>query len=413
MSVDRDTVMTHAATGDGAGAPDPTFYRRPADAIAAPPEALGYVAAFDPTAAVNDAIAVVDCDPGSNAYGSVIGWSQLPSTGNELHHFGWNACSSALCHGDHGSQGDHGGHGAQLERRYLVVPGFRSSRTYVLDTKPDPRSPAVVREIGADELAAKAGYSRPHTVHCGPGGIFLTALGGANGNDGPGGVALLDHQTFDVTGPFELDRGEQFLAYDVWWHLRQDTAVTTEFATPSMFEAGLNPEDLLGRPFGHHLNFCGLSERRLVQRVDLGDEHQMVLEVRPAHDPTKSYGFTVATISVEDLSASVWLWYRDGDRWAATKVITIPAEPATPRSCRPRCSRLARCLRWAPDSGCPSTTDGCTCPAGESANSSSTTSPTRSTRARPGRCASAGSSDGGPTPRHPTSDSPVHRRWWR
>lgn len=33
-------------------------------------------------------------------------------------------------------------------------------------------------------------------------------------------------------------------------------------------------------------------------------------------------------ISTEDLSASVWRWHRDGDRWAAAKVITIPAEPA-------------------------------------------------------------------------------------
>ena len=33
-------------------------------------------------------------------------------------------------------------------------------------------------------------------------------------------------------------------------------------------------------------------------------------------------------ISVEDLSASVWLWHQDGDRWAVDKVITIPAEPA-------------------------------------------------------------------------------------
>ena len=33
-------------------------------------------------------------------------------------------------------------------------------------------------------------------------------------------------------------------------------------------------------------------------------------------------------ISVEDLSASVWLWHRDGNRWAVQKVITIPAEPA-------------------------------------------------------------------------------------
>jgi methanethiol oxidase len=33
-------------------------------------------------------------------------------------------------------------------------------------------------------------------------------------------------------------------------------------------------------------------------------------------------------VSVEDLSASVWVWHRDGAAWAATKVITIPAEPA-------------------------------------------------------------------------------------
>jgi selenium-binding protein 1 len=181
--------------------------------------------------------------------------------------------------------------------------------------------------IEADELAAKAGYSRPHTVHCGPGGIFMSSLGGAN-DDGPGGVALLDHDTFEVIGPWERDRGPQYFAYDVWWHLRHDTVVTSEWATPSMIEGGLNPEDLLGRKFGHHLNFWSMSERTLTQRVDLGDAHQMVLELRPAHDPTKAYGFVGVVISVEDLSASVWLWHRDGDRWAVEKVITIPAEPA-------------------------------------------------------------------------------------
>ena len=35
-------------------------------------------------------------------------------------------------------------------------------------------------------------------------------------------------------------------------------------------------------------------------------------------------------ISLKDLSSSIWTWYREGDRWAAKKVITIPAEPANP-----------------------------------------------------------------------------------
>ena len=54
----------------------------------------------------------------------------------------------------------------------------------------------------------------------------------------------------------------------------------------------------------------------------------MVLEVRPAHDPRKTWGFVGVVISVEDLSASVWLWHRDDDHWAVEKAITIPAEPA-------------------------------------------------------------------------------------
>ena len=75
---------------------DPTFYRTPADAIAAPPERLTYVAAFDPVGRVKDAITVLDTDPASPNYGRIVGWSELPTAGNELHHFGWNACSSAL-----------------------------------------------------------------------------------------------------------------------------------------------------------------------------------------------------------------------------------------------------------------------------------------------------------------------------
>src|SRR5246127_4926932 len=184
-------------------ATDPTFYRSPRAAVAAAPEQLAYVVAFDPAGQAKDALAVVDCDPNSSTYGDVVGWAELPTAGNELHHFGWNACSSALCHE---------GHSGSLERRYLIVPGLRSSRTHVLDTKPDPRQPQVVHTIEPEELAAKAGYSRPHTVHCGPGGIFMSNLGGTTDGDGPGGVALIDHDTFEVIGAWEKDRGDQFLA---------------------------------------------------------------------------------------------------------------------------------------------------------------------------------------------------------
>ena len=299
--------------------PDPTFYPSPRDAAAAPPERLAYVAAFSRPADTPDGIAVVDVDADSPSYGDVVGFTELPYTGDELHHFGWNACSSALCpYAPH----------PHVERRYLVVPGLRSSRIYLLDTKDDPTAPKVVKVLEPEELGKRARYSRPHTVHCGPEGLYVSCLGGANGDEGPGGVALLDHTSFDVLGQWELDRGDQYLAYDLWWHIAHDVAVTSEWATPSMIEDGIIPELLLGRQYGHRLHFWDLRRRRLRQTIDLGDQHQMVLELRPAHDPTRQYGFAGVVVSVEDLSASIWLWHRDGDRFAAEKVITIPAEPA-------------------------------------------------------------------------------------
>src|SRR5687767_7669409 len=85
---------------------DPTFYRTPNDAIVAPQERIAYVAAFDPAGQRKDAMTVVDCDPASSSYGKVVGWAELPTSGNELHHFGWNACSSSLCHQGHGDGED-------------------------------------------------------------------------------------------------------------------------------------------------------------------------------------------------------------------------------------------------------------------------------------------------------------------
>ena len=84
---------------------DPTFYRTAAEAAAAPVEQLAYVVAFDRAAQKNDAMTVVDVNPASDSYGRVVGWTDVPGLGNELHHFGWNACSSALKHEGHNMDG--------------------------------------------------------------------------------------------------------------------------------------------------------------------------------------------------------------------------------------------------------------------------------------------------------------------
>jgi selenium-binding protein 1 len=243
----------------------------------------------------------------------------MPNIGDELHHFGWNACSAALCPS---APRPH------VERRYLLVPGLHSSRMHIIDTKPDPRAPQLTRTIEGEEIARRTGYSRPHTTHCGPDAIYVSALGGDNGGDEGGGIFLLDCDSFDPLGAWEVDRGPQKYSYDFWWHLGYDTLLSSEWGTPAMFENGVVPEKLLGREYGHHVHIWDLRKRRHQQALDLGDQHQMVLELRPAHDPRRTYGFVGVVVSVEDLSASVWLWHRDGADWSIKKVITIPAEPA-------------------------------------------------------------------------------------
>jgi len=307
--------------------PDPTFYASPKLAMEAPPETLAYVVLVNPKyEGQPDALAVVDVDPSSPSYGQMVGRVDMPNADNELHHFGWNACSSHLCpYAPH----------AHVERRYLIVPGLRSNRLHILDTKPDPRNPQLVKVIEPEEVAAKSGYTAPHTVHCGPEGVFISALGSASGNgavgeDGPGGVYMLDHENFEIKGAWEDDHGPQYLMYDFWWHLNYDKMITSEWGTPSMIQDGINPELLLGGKYGNALNIWDLRKGRHESRLEFGPQYQMVLELRPAHDPKKAYGFASVVISIEDLSASIWLWYLDdGDgEWKVKKVIDIPAEPA-------------------------------------------------------------------------------------
>jgi selenium-binding protein 1 len=75
--------------------PDTTFYPSPGMATKAPPEAVAYVAILNPDG--RDAFAAVDVNSASKTYGQTLSQVELPNSGDELHHFGWNACSSCLC----------------------------------------------------------------------------------------------------------------------------------------------------------------------------------------------------------------------------------------------------------------------------------------------------------------------------
>ncbi len=125
--------------------PDPTFYPSARMAMTAPPEELAYVVRVNPNDDGRpDGIVVIDTKPTSSTYGSVIGEVEMGDAGDERNHFNWNACSSMLCPG--------AAH-PHVERRYLIVPALKSSRIYIIDTKPNPTSPRIVKTIEPEEQA--------------------------------------------------------------------------------------------------------------------------------------------------------------------------------------------------------------------------------------------------------------------
>src|SRR5262249_6139192 len=164
----------------------------------------------------------------------------------------------------------------------------------------------------------------------GPEGIFLSCLGGGNGVDGPGGIALLDHSSFDVLGPWENDRGPQYLSYDAWWHLNQNTLVTSEWGTPSMIEDGVNPELLLANKYARALLFGTLPAGKHAKTVARGAPPQWVPGLRPPHAPGPFGGFVGVSFPPEVLPPPVWRRPGGGEGGPPKKLTTFPAEPADP-----------------------------------------------------------------------------------
>ncbi len=250
-----------------------------------------------------DFLAVVDVDPDSDEYGQIVDRVEMPNRGDELHHFGWNACSSSC-------------HVGGLERRHLVVPGQRSSRLHVIDTK-DRREPEMTSVIEPEEVF-EYDLSAPHTVHCIPDGeILISMLGDADGET-PGGFLELN-EDFEIEGRWEPP-GEIEFNYDFWYQPRHNVMVSSEWAAPSTYYPGFDPEDVEAGKYGRKLHFWDWEDKTVEQTVDLGEEGLIPLEVRFLHSPEATHGYVGAA-----LSSNILHFYQDGDEWTAEKVIDFEA----------------------------------------------------------------------------------------
>uniref|UniRef100_A0A3B4WCR9 Methanethiol oxidase n=1 Tax=Seriola lalandi dorsalis TaxID=1841481 RepID=A0A3B4WCR9_SERLL len=274
MSLTCCCVFSASCSGCGPG------YRSPLDAMKGPREEIVYLPCVYRNTDIlkPDYLATVDVDPKSATYCQVIHRLPMPNLRDELHHTGWNACSS--CFGD-----------ASKKRNRLILPSLVSSRVYVVDVGTNPRAPQIHKMVEPVDLYWKCNLANPHTSHClGNGQIMISCLGDPSGN-GKGGFILLDGETFEVVGNWEHPGDAVPFGYDFWYQPRHNVMISTEWGAPKALAGGFNPAHVMEGHYGSALHVWDWTTHRRLQTLDLGEEGGIPLEVRFLHDPDATEGY--------------------------------------------------------------------------------------------------------------------------
>ncbi|XP_017798648.1 PREDICTED: selenium-binding protein 1-A isoform X2 [Habropoda laboriosa] len=281
-------------------------YRSPKVAMhEGPREKLMYVTCIHTDPDKSDVLCTVNVDPSSVDYCKIVHKLRMPHVGDELHHSGWNICSSC--------------HGKQRKRDTLVLPCLVSDRVYFVDTS-EQRTPSIKKILTPAEVN-RHGVSTLHTSHCAPNGEILISVMGKPNDDAVGDFLRVDAETLEVKGTWTTGEKRAAFGYDFWYQPYHDVLIATEWATPRVFKRGFKSVDVTDPAiYGRSLNFYSWTERKLKQVVNLGNDGIAPLEVRFLHDPKASVGFVGCAVS-----SNVYKFYKTPNgEWAARKVVQIP-----------------------------------------------------------------------------------------
>ncbi|CAG0885573.1 unnamed protein product [Darwinula stevensoni] len=272
--------------------------------MSGPRERLLYVPCIQRSPGKHDYLATVDVDPSSPTRLRVVHRLHVPNPRDELHHSGWDACSS--CHCD-----------PTVRRSHLVLPCLNSDRIYVVNVS-EPREPRLAAVVEPEEMHA-VDCGAPHTSHClASGEIMISTMGNAEG-DARGSFVLLDAKTFQFKGTWPKDDQTAPMGYDFWYQPYHNVMISTEWGAPKAFRTGFQLSHLQEGLYGRRLNVWDWEERVLKQSIDLGEDGKIPLEVRFLHDPKEAQGFVGCA-----LSSSVFRFFKgESGEWEAEKVIQV------------------------------------------------------------------------------------------
>lgn len=282
-------------------------YESPQEAIKGPRETVLFLTAPHALGG-HDALFSVDVDPESGTYQKIIGRVDFPNQSDEVHHTGWNSCSS--CYSN-----------PSEKRTHLILPCLNSDRVYIVDVR-DPKNLSLSRTVESDSLH-KEGVSFPHTSHClADGNIMISTLGDEHGNH-QGNFLLLDGKTFEVVGKW-LQVPVEF-NYDFWYQPRRDVMISTEWGAPRFIKGGFHPAHVTDGRYGNSVHVFKWTARQKAQTIQLPlPQGALPLEVRFLHEPTSSVAFVGCA-----LGSSIFMLDQKDDVYQATLAVEIPGKKAT------------------------------------------------------------------------------------
>eukprot|EP01126_Amoeba_proteus_P064729 TRINITY_DN9093_c0_g1_i6.p1 TRINITY_DN9093_c0_g1~~TRINITY_DN9093_c0_g1_i6.p1 ORF type:complete len:394 (-),score=72.05 TRINITY_DN9093_c0_g1_i6:686-1867(-) len=250
-----------------------------------------------------DYLAVVDVDESSQTYSTVVHRTYTGNTDDELHHTGWNACSS--CYGD-----------SSKSRKYLVAPALKSGNIYFFDVSSE-REPTLHHVLLGSQIKEQVGLTWPHTSHCLPSGEIMISHMGNKDESSAGNFLLVDSEDFSIKGKW-IPQDTKF-GYDFWYQPRHNIMVSSEWGEPSKLKHHFDPSHV-AEFYGHTLHFWNWNERTLLKSIELGDKGRIPLEVRFLHNPSAAIGFVGAALS----SSIILIYQREDGEWNTVPVIEIP-----------------------------------------------------------------------------------------
>lgn len=249
-----------------------------------------YVFCVDADAKDNDFVAVIDVDPDSAKYGTLIHTLDLGTKGNETHHWGYTD-----------------------DRTRIWAGGLLSSRIWILDVATDPAKPRIEKVL--DNVTATTGLSGPHTYYALPGRMLISFLGSGDGGLPAGFAEFTNDGKFirRIENPAEAPYG-----YDVAIKPNLNRMVSSSFTPMRNYRKPLPRMDL--KDFGRELTVWDFKERKPIQ---VGKAGLAPLEVRWSLKPENNYGFTNCA-----LDNSIWLFKGNSGSYEFKKVADTGALPA-------------------------------------------------------------------------------------